>query len=981
MAEARKTVTVVFADISGSTALGEKLDPEALRRVMERYFAEARTAFERHGGAVEKFIGDAVVAVFGIPAAHEDDAMRAVRAARDLREAMTRLDADLKREAGITLGVRTGINTGEVVAGDPSGGQFYATGDAVNVAARLEQTAAPGEIVLGETTYQLVQDMVEAEPLEQLTLKGKSEVVSAYRLLEVFERAPSLLRRLDTPFVGRRNELARLLECFQCSIAEQAPTLVTVLGPAGMGKTRLAGELVAQTSESATVLQGRCLSYGEGITFWPLQEILRNLPERPAGAPDPEEAQSIEETFWAYRKLFDSLAHERPLLLLFEDIHWAEPTLLDLIEHVVEWTADAPIAVVCLARPELIDDRPGWPGERVELEPLSDREAKELVGALAADLEPSVRERAMEASEGNPLFLEQLIALAEEDGQELSVPHTIQAILAARLDRLDADERTLLERAAIVGKEFWRGALVALSPPATEVSPLLQRLVRRRLIVPERSSLVGEDAFRFGHILIRDATYSGLPKEARTDLHERFADWLEESGGPYEEIVGYHLEQAYWYKKELAPAMGGAKALATRAGQKLGAAGQSALARNDLPAAVNLLSRASALYEDRSPRRLDLLVDLGAALFQLGEGQKALDVLEEAVDAARAVEESGLEWRAKLERNYVAGQVDGNAISTEEELREAEDAVLALEDLGDDRALAKAWRMVTQTRFWLGRNQSSLEASERALEFARRAGDRYEEVRVLRVRGMAFWSGPTPAAEAAQGCEEILAGAWTHEIAASALENLGALRAMQGEVGEARRLIDRSRAIYEELGLTYRFAMHLGIYSAGLHTLVGNHGAAAHDRRQAIDLLASIGEKGGRSTLTALYAGTLYDLGRYTDAERHANFAEEMSAIDDQATLGEVWAVRAKILARKGDFEQAKEAAEEAVKIAVGTDDLEAHGYRWMDKAEVLSLAGDPQGAASCLKQTLELFEQKGHVVGAQETRALLAELQPAARS
>jgi predicted ATPase len=423
--------------------------------------------------------------------------------------------------------------------------------------------------VLGETTFLLVRDMVEAEPIEQLMLKGKTEVVSAYRLLEVFERAHLLVRRFDTPFVGRKDELDRLLECWQSSIAEQAPTLVTVLGPAGIGKTRLAGELVAAAGEGAMVLLGRCLSYGEGITFWPLQEILRSLPQRPAGAPDPDKAQSTEETFWAYRKLFESLAQERALLLVLEDIHWAEPTLLDLIEHVVEWTADAPIVILCLARPELIDDRPGWPGERLELEPLPDGEARDLVAALAADMDPSVQERAMEASEGNPLFLEQLLALAAEDGQGLAVPHTIQALLAARLDRLDAQERALLERAAIVGREFWRRALVALSPPITEVSPVLQRLVRRQLIVPERSSLVGEDAFRFGHILIREATYSGIPKEARADLHERFAGWLEETGGPYEEIVAYHLEQAYWCKKELALAFEDSKSFGGAGGREV----------------------------------------------------------------------------------------------------------------------------------------------------------------------------------------------------------------------------------------------------------------------------------------------------------------------------------------------------------------------------------------------------------------------------
>ena len=323
MAEARKTVTVVFADVTGSTELGEQLDPEALRSVMERYFDTARAALERHEGTVEKFIGDAVVAVFGIPTAHEDDALRAVRAAAEMREALAVLNEEFSRERGLTLAVRTGVNTGEVVAGDPTQGQFYATGDTVNVAARLEQAAAPGEILLGEKTYRLVRDAVRAESVEPLALKGKAETVPAWRLCAVVEGAAPFARRFDTPFIGRGEELARLIGCFQRSLAEQAPVLVTVLGPAGIGKTRLATEFSARASEQGRVLTGRCLSYGEGITFWPLQEILRSLRERPAGLPDPEQARSIEETFWAYRKLFEALAAKRPLVLIVEDVHWA----------------------------------------------------------------------------------------------------------------------------------------------------------------------------------------------------------------------------------------------------------------------------------------------------------------------------------------------------------------------------------------------------------------------------------------------------------------------------------------------------------------------------------------------------------------------------------------------------------------------------------------------------------------------------------
>src|SRR5262245_39164520 len=469
MAETRKTVTVLFADIAGSTALGEKLEPETVRHVMERFFAEARSAIGSHGGTVEKFIGDAIMAVFGIPTVHEDDALRAVRAASEMRDRLAALNAKLGRERGIALTLRTGVNTGEVVAGDVESGESYATGDAVNVAARIEQAAAPGEVLLGERTYRLVRDVVHAEAVEPLVVKGKSAPVRAYRLGLVDEK-PVVVRRFESPFIGRGEELARLRAAFERAVTERVALIVTILGPAGIGKSRLAVEVDSVLTDRATGLRGRCLSYGEGITFWPLREILSSLPERPPGSPDPEHARSTEETFWAYRKLFERLAGERPLVLVVEDIHWAEPTLLDLLEHIVEWTREVPILLLCLARPELLDERPGWPGERVELDPLVEEAVEALLSALTHDLASGDRTRITDAAEGNPLFVEQMVALAlEEESREPEVPPTIQSLLAARIDRLEADERGLFERAAVVGKEFSRGAVLELSPEGTEV--------------------------------------------------------------------------------------------------------------------------------------------------------------------------------------------------------------------------------------------------------------------------------------------------------------------------------------------------------------------------------------------------------------------------------------------------------------------------------------------------------------------------------
>ena len=418
--EVRKTVTVVFSDVTGSTALGERLDPESLRRVMGRYFDEMQAVVERHGGTVEKFIGDAVMAVFGIPVLHEDDAVRAVRAAAEMRERLAGLNEELERDWGVTIAVRTGVNTGEVVAGDASsGGQRFATGDAVNVAKRLEEAAPPNEILLGETTHRLVRDAVKVEAVEPLELKGKGERVSAYRLLSIEPGAEGRARRLDSPMVGREREQALLERAYERAAGERGCHLFTVLGAAGVGKSRLLAEFLKGLGDNATVVGGRCLPYGEGITFWPLLEVLRKLygdelvsaiETRLAGDENAEliasrvgaavglaeSAGATEETFWAVRKLLEAQAHEQPLVLVFDDLQWGQPTFLDLVEHIADWSRDAPILLICLARPEFLDDRPGWGGGKfnatsVLLEPLSDEDSAELVLNLLGQSRPRRR--------------------------------------------------------------------------------------------------------------------------------------------------------------------------------------------------------------------------------------------------------------------------------------------------------------------------------------------------------------------------------------------------------------------------------------------------------------------------------------------------------------------------------------------------------------------------------------------------------------
>ncbi|HYF10686.1 MAG TPA: adenylate/guanylate cyclase domain-containing protein, partial [Actinomycetota bacterium] len=370
----RKVVTVVFADVTGSTALGERLDPEALRRVMTRYFDRMAEVIRSHGGTVEKFIGDAVMAVFGIPRLHEDDPIRAVRAAGGMLAALGDLNAELERDHGVGITIRIGVNTGEVVAGDPTGGQRLVTGDTVNVAARLEQAATPGDVLLGEPTFRLVKDAVDVEAVEPLELKGKSEPIPAYRLLDVRADVAGHERHLDSPLVGRQKELELLAQALDRAVTERTSHLFTLLGPAGVGKSRLVREFLDGADENATVLRGRCLSYGEGITFYPLGEVVhaaagiddadsppeasRKLGVLLADAPDGERVSSLigglfgwsepgspQDGFWAVRKLFEHLARERPVVVVFDDIHWAEPTFLELIDHLADWTRDAAVLV------------------------------------------------------------------------------------------------------------------------------------------------------------------------------------------------------------------------------------------------------------------------------------------------------------------------------------------------------------------------------------------------------------------------------------------------------------------------------------------------------------------------------------------------------------------------------------------------------------------------------------------------------------
>jgi class 3 adenylate cyclase/tetratricopeptide (TPR) repeat protein len=1033
--ELRKTVTVVFSDVIGSTSLGEERDPESMRRVMSRYFDEARAVHERHGGTVEKFIGDAVMAVFGIPTLHEDDALRAVRAAAEVRTRLDALNEELERDWGVRLQVRTGVNTGEVVAGDPSGGQAFATGDAVNVAKRFEEAARAGEILLGETTYQLVRDAVTVEGIEALELKGKALAVAAYRLLEVAPTGRGHSRRLDAPMVGREHERTLLGQAYARVVRERSCHLFTVLGPAGVGKSRLAAELVDSLQGTATTLTGRCLPYGEGITFWPIVELVRHAAGlREDDAPDQARAKieslldgspegtiiaervahavglpaapaSSDETSWGVRKLFEALAQPGPLVVVLDDVQWAEPTFLDLIEQVGDWARDAPILLLCLARSELLDGRPGWGGGKLNatsilLEPLTGEECDVLIDNLLghAGLPEAVLRRIHEAAEGNPLFVEEMLSMLIDDGflrrqnghwaaagelTEVAVPPTIQALLAARLDRLDVAEREVIERAAVEGKVFHRGAVNELAPGLAkpEVASHLLTLQRKELIRPSRSDFAGDDAFRFRHQLIRDAAYDAIPKQLRAELHERFAAWLEAAAGErvreYEEILGYHLEQAYRYRRELGPPDEQARILALRAAERLAAAGRRALAREDTGAAASLLSRAHSLLEQDERRWLELAPEVAETLAESGEHDRAETLLAEACQRARARGERGPEMHALVQLAYmrILSRPEG---ATDEALQVAEQAMPIFEELEDAAGIAKAARLATRVASLRGHIAEMRAVLESALAHVAQADDIWLELPLRNSLLASHFHGETPLDEYVPLCRKHLEWASANRVEHGVLlarGHLAVARAMQGDFESARRLIHETDQMIDGREPSITTTMHRAEIRGNIETLAGNLPAAERAQREGYAALEALGESGFRSTIAGFLAQTIYDQGRYEEAGSFAEICKDLAASDDLASQVFWRGVRAKVLARRGEFPQAEQLVREGKEMIEKTDYVMPQADALLDLAEVLRLAGRVEEAVGAAEEALALFEAKGNVVMAERTRALAATL------
>jgi class 3 adenylate cyclase/tetratricopeptide (TPR) repeat protein len=1014
--DARKPVTILFNDVVESTVLGERFEPETVRRIMARYWQTVAQVCERHGGTVEKFIGDAVMAVFGVPTAKEDHAIRGLRAALELREAIAALNDDLEREWGVRLQTRTGVNSGQVVAGDPAGGQALVTGDAVNVAARLETAAAPGQILIGDSTRALAGDAVEVEPVEPLELKGKSERVTAWTLLDVSARDRRLAGRLDAPMLGRDRELAALRDALESAIADRAAHRATVLGPAGIGKSRLARELALGAREQARVLTGSCPPYGEGVAFRPLAEILREAAGdedmrawiEAALADDPhrraiaeqvlriagltEEAEAGRDAQWAIRRLFEALAGERPLVLLFEDVHWADPPLLDLIELLTDSTSDAPLLIVCLAREEFAELRPEWAetgvrGSALRLERLTDQETIELIGDLdrAGLLGDEQRARLVARSEGNPLFVEQMLALAREsdDGAEpIAIPPTIEALLGARLDRLSVDELNAIGAASVVGREFWAEAIAALSAAGESVrlDAALESLVRKQLVGRERVALTGEPGFAFRHALIRDAAYGALTKEGRADLHERFATWVE---GRYSDRLveldaelGYHFEQAYRYRMELAPPDDRSRSLAHRAATRLGSAGRRAGRAREDQVALGLLGRASILLPDRDPQRLALLPLIAESLEGTANHARAMEIYGEALEAAEAAGDRGVEGRARLGRAHAWFVVEPERPSSEV-VAEAERAIELLEAVGDEEAIAEGWRLVGESRMYEGRAAQGRLALERALAALDVHAAPRSTNAVSFALAMCLIEGPARLSEAEAFANERLELARAHgmrSFEADMLHVLGVAEGRHGRFDEGRAALETSTAISEELGL--RYMAQWSKRSLGqLELAAGDLRAAEDALRWSYEVLDEMGLKSTIGETVVPLAEVLQELGRRQEADDLLEGAAADWVSGDASTEAPRLAVRAKLFSAQGWHEHADRAIRRALRLVRRTDWRCLLADTLLAQGGVMVAAGREDEAAASMREVVQVAEAKDYVAAAQRATTALESL------
>ena len=979
--EVRKTVTVLVARRPSVRGM----DPEALSREDKRFRSHLARIAGRYEGLIASSLGDEVMAVFGVPRVHEDDAFRAGCAAVDIRDALA------GDEIAPIPSPRIGIATGEIVASDSRADPRSVVGEPVTAARELQSAAEAREILVGEETERLIRGRANVELVA-------TEAGPAWRLDAIRRQRPAV-GSLDTALVGRQSELGRLQEAFGHVTRDRKLGLFTILGVAGIGKSRLAQEFATQVADQALVVVGRCVPYGEGITFWALREIVNQLA---AGEllPEGDEAQPIAEglleaigvaaeaergeIFWATRRLFAALAHERPLVVFFDDVHWAVPTFLDLVEYLAERTNDVPILLVCIARPELLEQRSNWTRGRPNsgyslLERLPNRDCAALMRNLARRLAPETEARVLETAEGNPLFIEQLVAMLTERGgykAELSIPPTIDALLSARLDRLGPGERAVISRAAVVGKEFSAEAAIDLLPEDGRAFGMrhLEALAGKEFI-GAATGLGDAESFRFRHILIQQAAYRATPKLLRAELHERLVGWIQDPararGEEQSEIVGYHLEQAFRYRAELDSVGEQELALAQQAAQHLAAAGEHAFRRGDMPATVNLLGRAAALPTPAGGAGLAALPELGYALFEIGEVEEATAVLAGAWERARADGDRRVEWRSAITRRRIEMYKDPRGIDLDALKAETETAIGALTEIADEAGLARAYMVLSDLHWSRGRLRETIDVATLAAEHARRAGTRREVGWALGQNALCAINGPMPVAEGLRWLEQTLeAEPENRTLDANLTGFVTVLEAMSGRFDEARRCITESRRLARDLGLIWQASVQ-ELLSGYIELLAGDPVAAERDMLAAREGFREIGEGWFLSGVAVDLPRAVYEQGRYDDAFALVAAIDETPAPDCEWRIKRT-GVPARLLARRGRLDEAEALAREGVALAADSEFVVLHADVLLDLAEVLDLAGSPEEARAATDEAMSIYERKGNVAAARKARSLM---------
>jgi DNA-binding SARP family transcriptional activator len=1002
---ARRPVTVLCVALQLAPRSGAALDPEAHGVVNEHLASGLAAVLERHGGKLAASDSEHLMGVFGVATVHEDDALRAARASLEAREALTAEAGVLLRHYGASLVYRSGLATGEALVGGP--GPLGFAGDVGVRAVMLAEAAGPGEILISQQTRQLAAGAIETD----------SASADRFLLRSAHASLRPLAVRLDAPLVGRGEEMRRLEAAYHRAARERVTMTVTVTGEAGLGKTRLVQEFAGRLGGEAQVLTGRCLHYGEGITFWPLREVVRQAgggddsPERIrallAGETDAaavaeqlhralgsgsQGRTAAAETFWAARRLLEALARDRPVLVLFEDLHWAEPTFLDLVESLALQPGRSAIVVVCNARPELLDLRPAWAAETdrsvsIQLAPLGEDPAAALLDSLSAGhrIAPFTRARLIETADGNPLYLEQLaVSLSEQSGSDTrpALPPTIQALLSARLQRLGPGASSVLLRAAIVGKDFGEQEVRELLP-AEARAPLsrnLQTLVAKGLVQPPPGGSPLEE-YSFRHILIQEAAYRSIPKSLRAELHQRYADWLESGlSEPFparSEILGYHLEQSVRYRTELWPANPESAALSHRAAGHLETAGYGAHDRGDDVAAVNLLERAAALLPGDAPVLGRLYTSLGTALIEAGQFEKAQAALDHAQRITAADGDERQHAHARVETLIL--HLNMSPDEAEMEIAHALPGLRReFEASQDDLGICRTLQLEAALLWDHSRSGAAEYAWLRAADYARKVNDWTQLADIVGWLASAALWGPTPAPEGIKRCQDYLDEIGNHPIGkAGILLNLAGLYAMQDDFAAAQETFSTGKSLMETLGPTMKAAITQ--QAAVIAMLAGDPVTAERYLRLEYDSFCQMGERRFLATTAAYLARAIVAQGpsRYDEAIQLIAVSRE-APDEDLSTRAVGHGLYARILADRGRYREAEELARSAVAISAQTDFLSETADTLLELSHVLAAAGQVSEAHSVATQALDLYQRKGNLPGARESLRYLTQSAPA---